>query len=987
MYDMRLVVHMNPVGNYISLMTAIVLLSACSVQQVAQQSSERGPGQEPADQFYMSRMYPDSIFPMQAYRQALLIAANDREAAMAATRGGGADWIEEGPYNISGRFNTIAIHPDNTDIILAGLASGGIFKTIDGGTNWYPVFDAFSYLAIAHIVYDPVDPNTVYAATGDPNISGFPFIGDGLYKSTDGGESWFYTGLGETGILTKIIVHPTDNNIIYAGAMGIPFERNPDRGLYKSTDAGISWEKILYIDDDCGVIDIVSHPTDPDKIYAAVWNRIRNNHESMVSGDDAGIYRSVDGGDTWTELSGGLPTGSQSRISLEMNPDSPTTLYASYVGTGLNLDGIYKTTNSGNAWSALPLSASVEGSMGGFGWYFDGIQINPFNTSQLFVLGVGMYGTTNDGSSWSSVGGSTHADKHAMAFISDDTYWLATDGGLYYTFNNTTSWNDGEDINSAQFYHIDQNPHETGIYWGGMQDNGTSKGSELTGSSWEDIYGADGFHSEFRTDMDDVFYVEYQNGGIIGFDGSDFFDATAGIDGSDRRNWNTPYLISRFDNDVLYAGTYRMYKSESGMYPEFEAISGDLTDGLIFASSFHTITTIEEDFFDADVLYAGTVDANVYRTLNGGSSWDNVSAGLPVHYVTDLVASRTTANRIFVSHSGYKEYDYLPHIHRSDDNGSSWTDISGDLPPLAINALCVHPDNDDIIFVATDGGVYTTINGGTDWERLGASMPVMAIYDMEYDAANEKILAGTYARGLWTIEVEIDLPPVVAISGETAVCLGDTLTLTASGAETYTWTADGVGVPCTGDCASISVSPVTDITYEVTGYLATGLSATNSMDVTVLPVPEIPYTIGTLGDWAYIENPVAGLNYQWYDNDGPIPGATNDTLWIAYGSYVYVVATNQEGCSAIGEETGWMHSLQDVQLAISLYPNPVHDWLVIDHLRVDNHLTILVQNALGAEVWRQEISGSAEIDVRSWPNGVYFIRIEGESGSETFVKE
>lgn len=972
---------------YIGMFCISGLFQACSIQQGRNLSVEKGPGQEPADQFYMSRMYPDSVFPMSAYKNALLIASDDRQAAMVSTRGGGADWVEEGPYNISGRFNAIAVHPENTDIILAGLASGGIFKTTDGGDNWYPVFDGFSYLAIAHIVYDPADPDIVYAATGDPNISGFPFIGDGLYKSTDGGESWSYSGLGETGIITKIIVHPANSNIIYAGTMGIPFERNPDRGLYKSTDAGVSWEKILYIDDDCGVIDIVSHPTDPDKIYAAVWNRIRNNHESIVSGDDAGIYRSVDGGDTWTELSGGLPTGSQSRISLEMNPDSPNTLYASYVGTGLGLDGIYKTTNSGNAWSALPLTSAVEDAMSGFGWYFDGIQLNPYNTSQLFVLGVGMYRTTNDGSSWSSVGGSTHADKHAMAFISDDTYWLATDGGLYNTTNNASSWNDGEDINSAQFYHIDQNPHEPGIYWGGMQDNGTSKGSELTGSSWEDIYGADGFHSEFRTDMDDVFYVEYQNGGIIGFDGGGFFDATSGIDGSDRRNWNTPYLISRFNNDVLYAGTYRMYKSESGIYPEFEAISGDLSDGLIFASSFHTMTTIEEDFFDADVLYAGTVDANVWRTLNGGSSWDNVSAGLPVHYVTDLVASPSTPDRVFVSHSGYKEYDYLPHIHRSDDNGTSWTDISGDLPPLAINALCVHPENDDIIFVATDGGVYTTTNGGVAWERLGASMPVMAIYDIEYDAENEKILAGTYARGLWTIEVEIELPPVVAISGETSVCLGDTLLLTASGAETYTWTADGVGVPCAGTCESISVAPVADVTYEVTGYSASGLSSSAMIEVTVLPIPEIPYAMGTLGDLAYVESPNPDLNYQWYDDLGPIPGATNDTLLIPYGTDVYVVATNQEGCSMVGEFGGWPHAVLENIEGFTFYPNPVQDWLSINYLGELSPETIMVFDALGVEVLQQEIYDSGQMDIRSLPAGLYFLQLKDRPGVWTLVKE
>ncbi len=325
------------------------------------------------------------------------------------------------------------MHPENVDIMLAGCASGGIFKTVDGGLNWYPVFDEFSFLAISHIIYDPVNDDILYAGTGDANISGFPFIGDGIYKSTDGGESWTHIGLTEQCIVSKIIVHPTNNNIIYAATMGLPFERNEDRGLYKSEDAGETWEQVLFVSDQAGIIDIVCDPDDPDQIFAASWDRIRNNHETVVYGEHANIYFSTNGGVSWTILSSGLPAGEQSRISIEMHPENHDILYASYVGTDLNLNGIYKTINSGTTWSELPTS-ELDGAMGGFGWYFDAVQINPFNADELFFLGVEIYSTTDDGNEWDYIDDfNVHADKHAMHFLSAENYILATDGGFLVT--------------------------------------------------------------------------------------------------------------------------------------------------------------------------------------------------------------------------------------------------------------------------------------------------------------------------------------------------------------------------------------------------------------------------------------------------------------------------------------------------------------------------------------------------------------------------
>jgi photosystem II stability/assembly factor-like uncharacterized protein len=961
-------------------------------------SEQSGPTTYPNDQFFFTRMYPDTVFPLQAYTSALEQAAIENATRISGTRSDGEDWQLEGPFNISGRINTIAIHPENHDIILIGLASGGIFKTINGGLDWYPVFDDFSYIAIAHIVFDVSDPDVLYAGTGDPNISGFPFIGDGLYKSVDGGETWTYTGLEEVGIISRLIVHPAATDIVYAGAMGLPFERNEHRGLYKSTDAGSTWQQVLFIDDDAGVIDIEADPGNPDVVYAAVWNRIRNNHESVVSGLDAGIWKTTDGGATWTELSLGLPGGAQSRISIEMHPDNPEVLYASYVGTSLSFNGLFKTENGGASWSSLDIGP-VDGVMSGFGWYFDGLQLNPYNPSQLFVQGVDLVRTENDGDDWDEADDFTvHADKHAMAFLDADSYLLATDGGLYKTNNDAVSWVDAEDIQSSQFYHVDLNPHEPGVYWGGMQDNGTAKGNAASADSWEKIYGADGFHSEFRSDDDNIFYVEYQNGGIIGYDGFDFFNATTGIVASDRRNWNAPYMISRFDDDVLYTGTYRMYKSTAGVYPNFSPISSDLTDGIIFGSGFHTLTTINEDFFDSDILYAGTTDANVWRTLNGGASWDNITMGLPEHYVTDLITSPSTPNRIFVTHSGYKENEFIPHIHRSDDNGTTWNDISGDLPNLAINAMVVHPHNDDYIFVATDGGVYFTENGGGSWERMGYSMPILAVYDIEFDLATNRIVAGTYARGIWSIAMAGWLPPVVDVMAETNVCAGDTIVVTASGAETYSWLFDGVTVPCSGDCAEVSFSPSGSGTLEVTGLDAFGLTSTETISITVHPVPEWGTESILPGDCEVgvyccfvVQEPEPGVTYLWYTWGGSdeFLGEGDSLCIYEYGLPFYVQAVTAEGCaSSINfNENGYPSNIVDGQELWNVYPNPAADYLTVETLAAGESIFLELYDVSGRRVAEWQVSGTMQLDIRALASGTYFLREKGVDGVLTVVKE
>lgn len=718
----------------------------------------------PNEYFFLQRTWPDKKFSLKAYEKAMYEA---RTGAAVKSTGFDAAWTVQGPGNIGARANTIAVHPTGENIIYTGFSNGGVWKTTDGGANWVPIFDEQIWPATGDIAIDPSDPETVYVGTGDPNITFYPMLGDGLYKSTDGGTTW--TNLGPTAprIITKIILHPTNPGIIYVGTMGLPFERNNDRGLYKTTDGGTTWQQVLFISDQAGVTDVVMDPFDPNTLYAGGWDRIRNNQESIINGPGARVFKTTDGGDTWTQMTNGLPDGDMGRTSLAISSTNPGVVYVRYVGTNSQLAGIYKTEDGGDTWNPIDITG-LEDALGGFGWYFSRMAVNPLNDNELYILGVEIWHRDPTTEQWESINPpwwqySVHADKHDLVFSASNTMYLATDGGLYKSAGNGENWEDIENIPTTQFYRVAYNPHEPDLYYGGAQDNGTTGGNAAGIDAWERIYGGDGFQPLFHPDDPLVFYVETQNGSISVTDdgGLSWYGATDGIPGGDRRNWDMPYIMSPHNPDVFYTGTFRVYKSTAGVFPNFEAISEDLTDGLILNPRYHNITTLSESPIIEGLLYVGTADGNVWRTDDGGTTWTGISAGLPDRYVTEVKASPEVQDRVYVSHSGYKDNEFIPRLHRSDDRGDNWEDISGNLPDLAINDLFVLPQHaDSVIFAATDGGVYGTIDSGNTWERLGTNMPYVPVFDIDWNVENNQVIAGTFARSIMTYPIDSLLQPV-----------------------------------------------------------------------------------------------------------------------------------------------------------------------------------------------------------------------------------
>ncbi|MDZ4824650.1 MAG: T9SS type A sorting domain-containing protein [Flavobacteriales bacterium] len=712
----------------------------------------------PAEWQLLMRSYPDKEFDIAAYRNANVDA--HRRLMNVAGQRDEEEWTVEGPGNIGGRFNCIAIHPTNAEVMYAGAATGGIFKTTNGGDTWLPVFDDQPFLAIGAIAIDANNPNRIWAGTGDMNISGYCYVGDGIYVSDDAGATWTHKGLSEQYVISKILIAPNNSDVIYAGTMGNPFDRDENRGLYKSIDGGDTWSQTLFISDEAGVIDLVMNGAYPEILYAASYNRIRTNNEVVAEGTDCKIWKTIDGGTSWTQLTTGLPTGELSRIGLAVYQNDPDILYSVVADTSYYVQGVYRTIDGGENWSALNIENLDQSVYSGFGWYFGKIFINPENPYQIYLLGVDSYTTSDGGANWTLMAPpwweyAVHADSHYMEFIDGDSFVLCTDGGIYRTDDNCTTWTDIDNIAVNQCYHTIEHPSSYGEYWTGVQDNGTSRGNNSTINNWERIYGGDGFQA--RIDGDNgIVYCETQYGGLAWAYEDEWWweDFSTGLLPEDRFPWDMPLVMSAFDNQRMYCASQRVYKMENAPFGIWEPISDDLSDGLDeWFEYVHTIITLSESPLNPEILYAGTADGNVWVTTNGGNNWNNITDGLPERYVTQVMASPNDENTVYVTHSGYRDNENIPHIHMSTDNGGTWTNISGDLPQMAVNDVLVPAEMENVIFAATDDGVYYTQNSGNNWTRLGTNMPMMPVFDIEFNYDQSLIIASTFARSVQTIDV------------------------------------------------------------------------------------------------------------------------------------------------------------------------------------------------------------------------------------------
>ncbi|UCB51952.1 MAG: glycosyl hydrolase [Candidatus Zixiibacteriota bacterium] len=724
---------------------------------------EKGEGEEeekeeekkPNDWFFMQRAYPLGDIPIDQYLGSIQQAQQMREKISTKDA---VVWSEAGPTNIPGRITDLAIHPDYPNTIYAGAACGGVFKSTDNGATWAPIFDDHGTPSIGALAIHPDDPSILYCGTGEANGSGDSYPGTGIYKSTDGGSTWALTGLENSYHIGRIVIDPLDPDNIFVAASGKLFGKNPDRGIYKSTNGGASWEQKLYISDSTAAIDVAVDPTNPNTVYAAMWERIRASTYRQVGGWTSGLHKSTDGGDTWYQLTSGLPSSGPDvgRIGISVCESSPNVLYAVYCDHPGYFMGMYKSTDYGESWTQTNDSA-LEDLVSSFGWYFGQVRVDPTDPDKVFAMGVYLYRTTNGGNFWSEVGYSVHVDHHAMFISPDDPsrVYLGCDGGVYLSSNGGTNWSLCTSQPSTQFYAITIDHLNPQRLYGGTQDNGTLR--TLTGAlgDWDHSHGGDGFYCNVDYTNANVIYAEYQWGWLRKSTnlGGSWNYVMDGIDDSDRTNWCTPVIMDPVDHNTLYYGSHRLYKTTNGG-GWWDPISGDLTNGPGPGTlTYGTLTTIAVAPSITQVIYVGTDDANVWVTTNGGGDWTSISAGLPDRWVTRVAVDPYDESIAYATFSGHRIGGALPHVYRSTNYGSSWQSISSNLPEGPINDVIVDPMNPSVLYVGSDVGVYVTEDLGGSWAPLGTGLPVTTVHDLAFHPPTRKLVAGTHGRSMFSCQV------------------------------------------------------------------------------------------------------------------------------------------------------------------------------------------------------------------------------------------
>jgi photosystem II stability/assembly factor-like uncharacterized protein len=728
-------------------------------------------GRFPSDWGFKQRAYPYATIDYDQLTGAAARAAALRLEARKLAGPLGATWTEEGPRNIGARLTDLAMDPHNPDIIFAAMASGGVFKSSDGGTTWYPISDDLPVLTIGAIALDPADPDIIYAGTGEANVQSYSWFGMGLFKSTDGGATWAYMGLAETRYIARVVVDPLNTDRIWVAGTGSIFGTNPERGIYRSLDAGETWALVLSLTDSTAATDIAINPAKPDTVFAAMWERRRGLTYRRSGGPTSGIYRSYDGGDSWVELTSGLPSGNDvGRIGISVCASDPNVLYAIYDMWTSYEARVYKSINGGDSWTRTN-DGAVSGVYSSYGWYFGQVRVDPGDPNRAFVLGVPMYRTENGGATWGQVGSSNHVDHHAMVFDPADhtRIFEGNDGGIYVSASSGTSWTKLYNQPTNQFYAIEIDYSNPQRLYGGTQDNGTLRTPTGADDDWEMIFGGDGFYCNVDPTDSDVLYVEYQYGNL--YKSTDFgysWDpATDGIDPYDRTNWSTPVVIDPGTPQTLYYCSQRVYRSTDGAN-SWSPISGDLTDGA-HGGGYGTITTLAVSATDPGVIYVGTDDSNVWVTIDGGSNWIRVSGSLPNRWVTRVAIDPLDPGTAYVTFSGLRWDENIGYVYRTTDYGSTWSDITGDLPAAPVNALVVDPADPARLFVGSDVGCFYTEDYGASWNMLGTGLPAVPVYDLKLHSPTRILVAGTHGRSMYSFDLTA-LPGLASV--ETADLAG-----------------------------------------------------------------------------------------------------------------------------------------------------------------------------------------------------------------------
>ena len=693
-----------------------------------------------------------------------------------------------GPANMGGRIDDFAVVESNPHIIYCGTASGGLWKTTNNGTTWKPIFDDQATSTIGNVAVATTNPDIVWVGTGEPNNRQSSSWGNGVYKSTDAGNTWNHMGLENTQTIGRVVIDHSDPGTVFIAAVGHLWGPNADRGVFKTGDGGETWQKVLFVDENTGCIDLAMDPGNNQILYAAMYQRRRRGWGFFGSGPGSALYKTVDAGKTWKKLTEGLPEGDNGRIGIDIYRKDPNIVY---VVVENKKGGTFRSEDKGETWTKM--SDTNPRPM-----YYSKIRIDPNNDQRIWDLGARMYTSYDGGKTFSTrVVSRIHGDHHAMWINPKNSNHmiLGSDGGIYFSYDRGLTWDFVNTIAIGQFYEIGFDMKKPYNIFGGLQDNGSWAGPSatkhsigITNEDWYRVGGGDGFYTQSDPNDPNILYVESQTGNLRRM--NLFTEETKTIrprpeDPQERYrfNWNSPVVISPHDSKTIFYGGNKFFKSVDmgdtwtasedlttqqdrnklpfmGMLADTNTLSRN--DGISF---YGDIISISESPVSPGVLWVGTDDGNVQLSKDGGATWTNLIAKIPgvpkYTYVTRVVASNFNQERAYVTFDGHRNDDFKAYIFVTDNFGKKWKSISANIPDgSTVNVIREHFNNENLLFIGTERGAYFSIDRGSSWHSF-KNIPMVPVDDIAIHPRENDLILGTHGRSIWVLD---DITPLVQLT-------------------------------------------------------------------------------------------------------------------------------------------------------------------------------------------------------------------------------
>lgn len=681
-------------------------------------------------------------------------------------------WLEAvefrsiGPAMFGGRILDIEVDPRRVNTIYIGSADGGVFKSVNNGTTWEPLTDGLPANSIGDIAISKSNPDVLYVGMGENTSTRSAHYGDGIYKSTDAGKTWENVGLKDSRRIGQVAIDPKNPNVVYVASMGYLYKGGGEKGLYKTTDGGKTWNQVLKGDNEhTGFIDVAIDQKDPKVVYAASHDRLRRAWNIRENGPGSAIYKSTDSGKTWKKLEGGLPSGENvGRIGLAVHPKENKHVYAFIDMKGQGGGGsVYRSKDSGKTWEKTNTAR-----LGG-GTYYSRIFVDPNNTEVMYCPNVNMMRSADGGKTFQSVATRAHVDWHAVWVNPADSEHVrvSCDGGLYFTYDNFATLMRTDNIPVSQFYAVSVDNATPYNIMGGTQDNGSWRGPSQTFNRggifnwhWRCILGGDGFYNLAHPENPDIIYSSSQFGAVNRVDlANNQGRSIRPREQGQRANWMSPFIISPHANDTIYWGGNKLHKSLN-RGDTWRTISPDLTTNDPEKTRGNvphcTITTVDESRVRQGVLWVGTDDGNIWVTENDGNTWAQVNAnitGAPDKYwVSRVHASPHDAATAFISYTGFREDDWTPYLWKTTDYGKTWTRIEG-LPQEQISVVKQDAINPDLLYVGTEQSLQISLDAGATWTRVMKNVPTVSVMDLVIQERESDLVLGTHGRGFFVADI------------------------------------------------------------------------------------------------------------------------------------------------------------------------------------------------------------------------------------------